>query len=443
MKKKTNQRQELERLKRKRDKRRREIEERINAPRITPLGDHILFEHPRNIFRVEVPADWDWFFEDETLCTTFRPESKEASFCCTMMPIHFDMTPLLESPKIEEMCRAMFEKMNAKNPRRDPTIAHFAMKADRNQTEVAGYYWIVIEHDVFLNLSAWFPHGQEDKWWPTFERILTTFRVAREQEGLIARVQMRLVEKLRARFPEEDYKISGGSIVGKTRSVPASNLLVSVKQHPERWQELTDEFAETSIAVAAAFGDNLGQESLDSVRKEIFPFIRPDSLRGREEEEENEGELVLTDWMASLVIGYVIRIAGGFRYITTFDLQRWHIDQDELHALAIENLERLDGKMTLQKPPAGTLPLLFVHTGDSMESSRLLSSNLYGRFSPSLKGNFIAAIPARDALILFPNEPNLRRHVQECVRKDFSESPYAISDRLFLVTKDGVTLAEW
>ncbi len=37
----------------------------------------------------------------------------------------------------------------------------------------------------------------------------------------------------------------------------------------------------------------------------------------------------------------------------------------------------------------------------------------------------------------------MRRKMQELVRNDYQTSAYAITDRLFLVTPDGATLAEW
>ena len=87
--------------------------------------------------------------------------------------------------------------------------------------------------------------------------------------------------------------------------------------------------------------------------------------------------------------------------------------------------------------------MIFVHAGDNMEASRLLLPTLYQRFSVLMNGPFIAAIPSRDALILIPNDIEMRRRFQQIVRQDYKDSSYAITDRLFLVTRDGITLAEW
>ena len=68
------------------------------------------------------------------------------------------------------------------NPRRDATIPHFAMKADRNQEGMDGHYWFVAACDIFLGLSTYFPDGEQHLWNPIFERMLTTFRIPRKRK---------------------------------------------------------------------------------------------------------------------------------------------------------------------------------------------------------------------------------------------------------------------
>jgi uncharacterized protein YtpQ (UPF0354 family) len=200
-------------------------------------------------------------------------------------------------------------------------------------------------------------------------------------------------------------------------------------------EEITDHFFDSIVNVLHS--QELGSEQLADIRREIFPFIRPDMM-GAE-----KGRLVKSEWLADLSIAYVIRIPSGFRYITETDLGRWGIDSGELHAQAMVNLARLTTSAAMPEIPDGTLPFVMVTAGDNMEASRILDPRLYGQFAETLGGPFIAAIPSRDALILFPNEKDLRRSLQQTVRKDYESSAYPITDRLFLVTADGTTLAEW
>lgn len=404
--------------------------------RLTRRGEYTLFEHPKNIFRIEFPSDWQHAIEDDSRSVGFAPPDRDdVALSCYIMPYSIDTDLIVESPKAVEFCEKLFEQANAVNPRRDATIPYFAMKADRNQPGLDGHYWFVAACDIFLGLSMHFPEGEQHIWSPIFERMLSTFRIPRETEALFNKAITHLRTKLKEEYPDEEFKLEGAELRGKDRSLPLGNLLARMMQSPGNWRELADEFLQSAVTVLHS--NQLGSEQLGDVRDEIFPFIRTDSLG------DEESQMVSAEWLANLNVTYVIRIPSGFRYITEFDLKRWGVEKDELHQLAITNLGNLD--TTTERPdfPAGSLPLVMVAAGDNMEASRLLHPGLYDRFAESLGGPFIAAIPSRDALILFPNDRQLRRRVQQLVREDFESSSYPITDRLFLVTPDGTTLAEW
>ncbi len=425
------QRDRAKKLRRKQQRQEPELQARL-----TPRGAYTLFEHPQQAFQIEFPADWKHVIEDDAHSVRFRPKGRhDVALSCYIMPYSMDTEAIVEHPQLVKVCEKMFQQAHAVNPRRDATIPYFAMKADRNQAGLDGHYWFVAACDLFLGLSTHFPDGEQHLWNPIFERMLTTFRIPRETEALFHRVMTRLLGKLKEKYPDEEYRREGHELQGKHRALPLGNLLLRIKNAPSDWEELTDDFFESAVTVLHS--TRLGDEQLDDVRDEIFPFIRPDSV-GAE-----EGRLLKNEWLADLNVTYVIRILRGFRYITEPDLDRWGLDLEELHQLAIANLCNLDTTAALPQVPAGSLPFVMVAAGDNMEASRLLHPGLYALFAELLGGPFIAAIPSRDALILFPNDKELRRSVQQLVRKDFETSSYAITDRLFLVTPDGTTLAEW
>ncbi len=404
--------------------------------RLTPRGDYTLFEHPKKVFQIEFPSDWTHTIEDDSRSIGFRPVDRDdVALSCYILPYSIDTDLIVESPKAVELCETLFARANAVNPRRDATIPHFAMKADRNQKGLDGHYWFVAACDIFLGLSTYFPDGEGHRWSPIFERMLSTFRIPREMEAVANKSITRLLRKLREEYPDEEYRLEEYEFKGRTRKIPLGNLMARIARSPSNWEELTDDFVESAVKVL--YFNQLGNEQLCDVRDEIFPFIRPDSLGGE------EGRLVKAEWLANLSVVYVIRIPKGFRYITEPDLKRWGLGREDLHQLAVANLARLDTKAESPELPAEALPFVMVVAGDNMEASRLLNPGLYEQFAGSLGGPFIAAIPSRDALILFPNNKELRRSAQQLVRKDFETSDYPITDRLFLVTPDGTTLAEW
>lgn len=404
--------------------------------RLTPRGDFTLFEHPRNVFQIEFPSDWTHTIEDDSRSIGFGPVDRDdVALSCYILPYSMDTDLIVESPKAVELCETLFARAGAVNPRRDATIPHFAMKADRNQKGMDGHYWFVAACDIFLGLSTYFPDGEQHIWNPVFERMLSTFRIPREMEAIATKAITRLLRKLKEEHPEEEYRSEEFELKGKSRTIPLGNLMARIRKSPGKWEALTDDFLESAVKVLHF--NQLGNEQLRDVRDEIFPFIRPDSLGGQ------EGRLVKSEWLANLSVVYVIRIPKGFRYITEADLERWGLGREDLHQLAIANLTRLDTKSETPEFPAGSLPFVMVVAGDNMEASRLLNPGLYEQFAGALGGPFIAAIPSRDELILFPNNKELRRSVQQLVRKDFETCGYPITDRLFLVTPDGTTLAEW
>ena len=426
--------QALQRSRKRREQ--RQAKSRQLQARLIPRGAYTWFEHPHNLFQIEFPSDWEHEIEDGGNSVSFRPkDGGDVALSCYVMPYSLPIEAIVDDPRLVAFCERMFAQVKAVNPRRDATIPYFAMKADRNQKGLGGHYWMVAACDLFLGLSTYCPDGDQHLWLPVFERMLATFRIPRETEALINRAVLHLLGKLKEEYPEEKYQRKGLELVGENQTLPLGNLLLRIKTAPEAWEELTDEFFETTVKVLCS--GHLGRERLDDVRDEIFPVLRPDSL-GAE-----EGRLVTSEWLADLSVAYVIRIPSGFRYLTEFDLERWGIEREQLHQWSLDNLCQLETTAAMPEVPEGALPFLMLATGDNLEASRLLHPKLYERFADVLGGPFIAAIPCRDALILFPNDQQLRRSVQQLVREDYTTSAYGITDRLFLVTPDGTTLAEW
>lgn len=424
-----------ERLDRKEQKDQKKSGPALQA-RLTPRGDHIFFEHPGKIFQIEFPADWEHQLEDDSRSVGFAPKGRnDVCLSCYIMPYFIDAETITQSPKLVGFCEKMFAQANAINPRRDATIPYFAMKADRNQPKLSGHYWFVAACDVFLGLSSYYPEDEQHLWLPAIERMLSTFRIQRETEALFNRASLRFLGKMREQQPDENYKLEGRELKGQNKAIPLGNLMALIQEDPGHWEAITDQFSDSAIAALGSL--QLGVEHLDEVREKIYPFIRPDSFAV------DGGRLTRSEWLANLNIAYVIHISRGFRYITDDDLERWGLELHDLHQLAMSNLSQLPIPNAPSDVPAGSLPFVMVATRDNMEASRLLSPQLYEHFAEVLGGPFIAAIPSRDALILFPNHKEMRRSLQQTVRKDFEQTAYPITDRLFLVTPDGITLAEW
>ena len=93
-----------------------------------------------------------------------------------------------------------------------------------------------------------------------------------------------------------------------------------------------------------------------------------------------------------------------------------------------------------REPTGGRIVLVL--TDDSFSASRLLHPEFHKLFSKGLGSPFLAGIPDRDTLVAFSDRPALKKRIAKQVRKDYNASSYAITPRLFLVTADGVALAD-
>ncbi|MFO0940847.1 MAG: hypothetical protein U0930_08765, partial [Pirellulales bacterium] len=199
----------------------------------------------------------------------------------------------------------------------------------------------------------------------------------------------------------------------------------------------------------------------EQVKPLLYPMIRPDSivhsLSGRtpaeiasdnqdSDKDPDEGRsqmLVHNPWLADLVICYAIDSPMTLRMVAESDLQRWQIDSLQLHQTAMDNIK--DGKLPEfagMPGPDGDLILGgFGDGGISTKSSYLLYPELYELIRAEFRGHIWAAIPSRDALIIFSSEHTQRETLLNLVANDYANSDHALSDRLFEITADGIVLA--
>ena len=194
--------------------------------------------------------------------------------------------------------------------------------------------------------------------------------------------------------------------------------------------DLIDRFVR-SFAEAAA--------GLERSRDAIIPIIKD---RGWLEEirqsmqrmgSETVQENVYEDINDALVVVYAIDTPSNIAYLNPDELEALGVQRDELRALAVRNLR-------------GLLPGIEVHRGDlvnmitadgNYEASLLLFADLWERERDKLRGEPVAAVPARD-LLLFADSanPDAVAQLKQLAAKMRAEATYALTDRLF-VLRDG------
>jgi uncharacterized protein YtpQ (UPF0354 family) len=189
--------------------------------------------------------------------------------------------------------------------------------------------------------------------------------------------------------------------------------------------DLIDRFVR-SFAEAAA--------GLERSRDAIIPIVKD---RGWLEEvrqsmqrmgSEKVQDNVYEDINDDLVVVYAIDTPSNIAYLSPDELEDLGVQREELRALAVRNLR-------------GLLPGIEVHRGDlvnmvtadgNYEASLLLFADLWERERGKLRGEPVAAVPARD-LLLFADSANPAAVAQlkQLAAKMRAEATYALTDRLF------------
>jgi uncharacterized protein YtpQ (UPF0354 family) len=181
-----------------------------------------------------------------------------------------------------------------------------------------------------------------------------------------------------------------------------------------------------------------GQPDLDASFEELSERIMPMVLR---EQAGGESSSVATQpLVAGLVVGYAVDNARSMWYISQPTLKRWNKSIDELHETALNNLVSRSQAIAAHaaQEPEGQINLILFQTMDGFDASRLLLPTLHDRLREHLGSPFAAGVPNRDILLCFrDDEPTVDR-LREQIATDYLKMPHPVTDRLLLITQDGI-----
>jgi len=161
----------------------------------------------------------------------------------------------------------------------------------------------------------------------------------------------------------------------------------------------------------------------------------------REDATDPNAQMMITQpLVAGLVVAYAVDSERSLWYIPRVAFERWSISVDDLHDKAIENL--VDRSQAIAAHAAqdetGRINLILFQTMDGFDASRLLLPTLNARLREHLGSPFAAGIPNRDILLCFRSDPQTVDRLRDQIARDYRQMPHPITDRLLLVTPDGI-----
>ncbi len=133
---------------------------------------------------------------------------------------------------------------------------------------------------------------------------------------------------------------------------------------------------------------------------------------------------------AELMIVYVEDRPSSMRFLTTRDDVG---DRAQLHDLALDNLKRLLSRIKMHAAADG---VFLVSAGGNYEASLLLIDGFWLSGQIKVDGDFVVAVPAKDALILTGSNNRAGIARLRAVAVDIASGPYALTPTLF-VYRDG------
>jgi hypothetical protein len=250
---------------------------------------------------------------------------------------------------------------------------------------------------------------------------------------------LKVLELARRKFPLlECQQGDGFQIQIGASSVNLFNLYRSYVKAPDRFEEMLLPALTTAVQVQE-WDDGRAEPPLDAVRDRIMPMLYPESIWQR-----RFPAMIGTPWVAGLAILYVVDEAHAYWYLRNAHRDHWGLEVDDIHTIAMTNLERhFDQKpmeIAVAESDEDSPAVLLPSQSDAYNSSRLLSEPFLARLLEVIGENFAIGLPSRDFFVAVKGSlPQTIEQIRRRVRIDFGKTEYPLTDRLLLVSADGVS----
>jgi hypothetical protein len=208
-------------------------------------------------------------------------------------------------------------------------------------------------------------------------------------------------------------------------------------------EDVRDFFDDLLVEYTGEIGENDGWPQ---IRTRVLPTLIPQAMLSAltpkkpvtdGSDSANPSSIIAEPWVNDLLITY--QMGRSDRYITAADLVTWDVSLETLHEHALANLARSTRKLSMSGGHSDKYALFSFPADDVMNSSRMLLPLVQKNLRPHLGTTYYMAVPDRHVLLAFSSDDQatlswLRHQVE--IR--FTNATEPLSDRLFMVTPDGI-----
>ncbi len=245
-----------------------------------------------------------------------------------------------------------------------------------------------------------------------------------------------VIDIVRSRFPlvkiaraQQSFSIRINGRTAQLENLYRMYLLSpdELKRHVERWAvELLRDSEGTPDRFAA----------FDEIKERLLPMVVSAELADLK-----DSNIITQPLVQGLAVTYVLDGDRTIAYLPIEVLDKWKMTADDLHDLALANL--VARSQSIQAHAAqdenGEVNLILFQTLDGFDATRILLPTLHDKLRELLGTPFAAAIPNRDILLCFRGDEDTVERLTAQVAQDYRTMPHQVTDKLFLVTADGIS----
>lgn len=222
---------------------------------------------------------------------------------------------------------------------------------------------------------------------------------------------------------------------GQTASLENIYRLTALK--PEDLHRNVERWIVEMLRVSEGHPDHAS--GFEELKDRILPVVLPQPPA-----DVDPATMVYQPFVADLVVAYAVDQQRTIEYIPRARFVDWKLSLDELHEVAIKNLVARSETLPAHAAPdeSGKISLIVFQIMDGYDASRILLPSLHERLREYLGSPFAAAIPNRDILLCFRGDEETVGRYREQIAADYHSMPHQITEKLLLVTPDGVAPLE-
>ncbi|QDT98082.1 hypothetical protein V144x_35660 [Gimesia aquarii] len=298
--------------------------------------------------------------------------------------------------------------------------------------------WLIREHSIQMVVTFFHdPELQEDLY-ETIQLILHSIQLSLDPANppeLFANEVLHFAQK---KFPlMSSQLIPGFRLKFGESEINLTNFYRSYLTTPEYFEKnITTALA--TILQINEWGEAQTDPELSQIQDRIMPILLP-----KESWECHFPNFVGEPWVANLTIMYVVDESNAYWYIHDKLLRKWNISRDELHQIALNNLDRYfdHNQIELICMSKEDGPNMIIQSKpDAYNASQVLSKTFYQQARKFLGSEFLAGVPNRDFLLaLSLSQSHIIEQIQHNIANDYLTMDHPLTDQLLVVTADGVS----